>query len=107
MGSYGLKVLYFYSGPTTSIWSGSAAIEFPDGAIVYRNLIGSVNIYQFTYEKQKPSQIGSRLYYDIVHPTYWGEKRITIGRLQSGDICYSGIAKISARPLTVFTTKLS
>jgi hypothetical protein len=78
----------FDSGPTTSIWKGSAAIEFPDGAIVYRNLIPSVNIYQFTYEKQKPAQIGARLYYDIVHPTFWGDKRIVIGRY---DITYSAI----------------
>lgn len=78
----------FATSPTTGIWSGATAIEFPDGAIIYRNLIGSVNIYQFTYEKQKPAKIGARLFYDIVHPTHWGDKRIVIGRY---DITYSDI----------------
>lgn len=76
------------ASPTTSLWGHSTAIEFPDGTLVYRSLISSVNIYQFTYDKQNPRQIGSRLYYDIVHPTFWGDKRIVIGAF---DITYSDI----------------
>lgn len=50
-------------------------IAFKDGSIIYRRAHKKEGIYQYTYSNRR-----SRLYYDIVHPTYWGSYRAQVGR---------------------------
>ncbi|MBM9589097.1 hypothetical protein JWG41_01465 [Leptospira sp. 201903075] len=66
-----------------ALWESFYSIQFPDGSSLTKHKIPKTNINQYTYKKRNR---GSFLYYDIVHPNYWGEGKVSIGVF---DITYS------------------
>ncbi|MBM9547669.1 hypothetical protein JWG40_11620 [Leptospira sp. 201903074] len=66
-----------------ALWESLWFIQFPDGSTITKHKIPKTNINQYTYKKRNR---GTFLYYDIVHPIYWGEKRVRVGVF---DITYS------------------
>lgn len=66
-----------------AIWESSYTIHFPDESMITKHKIPKTNINQYTYKKKNR---GSLVYYDIVHPNFWGEEQTRIGVF---DITYS------------------
>lgn len=66
-----------------SIWESFYTIHFPDESMITKHKIPKTNINQYTYKKKNR---GSLVYYDIVHPNFWGEEQTRIGVF---DITYS------------------
>ncbi len=67
-----------------SLWESSVRIVFPDGVSITKHKVRKAEVAQYTYDK--PGDRKTNLHFDIVHPTYWGNKQIQIGIY---DITYS------------------